>query len=73
VAAYVDLIQSASVVLDDPTPSGTPTGIDPRDVHLVDLGRAARVDALVTGDRGLLALAGVLPVRTPHEFLESLA
>ena len=72
VDSYVEMIRRESVVVDDPAPSAEPIGVDPDDAYLIDLARAVRVDTLVTGDRHLLDLADVLPVRTPREFLESL-
>jgi hypothetical protein len=38
----------------------------------IKLARFARVDALVSGDPHLLELRSILPVRCPHEFLDSL-
>jgi putative PIN family toxin of toxin-antitoxin system len=73
VNAYVELIRRESIVVDDPAPSREPLSGDPDDEYLIDLARAARVDALVTGDAHLLELRELLPVRTPREFLESLA
>lgn len=70
--AYVELIERESILAEDPAPSSTPMSVDPDDEYLVDLARAARVDALVTGDDHLLALRDTLPVVTPREFLESL-
>lgn len=70
--AYVELIHRDSIVLDDPQPSPDPMGVDPDDEYLVDLARAARVDALVSGDGRLLDLREVLRVMTPAEFLASL-
>ncbi len=71
--AYVKLIRSDSIVHDDPAPSTAgPFSEDPDDQFLVDLARAAPVDALVSGDRHLLALRHAAPVMTPAEFLASL-
>jgi putative PIN family toxin of toxin-antitoxin system len=73
VDAYVALIRQESVVVEDPEPS--PAGIsgDPDDEFLIDLARAARVDALVSGDAHLLDLRDSLPVRSPREFLDELS
>ncbi len=69
---YVDIIRRESIVVEDPAPSSEPIGVDPDDEYLIDLGRAARVDALVIGDARLLDLRDVLPVMSPREFLDSL-
>jgi uncharacterized protein len=46
----------------------------PDDDYLVALARAARVDALVTGDRDLLVLEDIgAPVITPRALVEELA
>jgi putative PIN family toxin of toxin-antitoxin system len=73
VDAFVELIRGESIVVDDPAPSPEPLSGDPDDEYLIDLARANRVDALVSGDAHLVALRDQLPVRTPREFLESLA
>lgn len=70
--AYVELISRESILIQDPAPSPEPLSADPDDEYLIDLARAARVDALVTGDLHLLSLRESLPVVTPREFLESL-
>jgi putative PIN family toxin of toxin-antitoxin system len=72
VDAYVELLRSESIVVDDPPPEAEPATKDPRDEYLVALARAERVDALVSGDPHLTALRGVLPVLTPAEFLKRL-
>ena len=61
-----------SVLVEDPAPSPGPLSADPDDEYLIDLARAARVDALVTGDVHLLDLRETVPVVTPREFLASL-
>lgn len=71
--AYVSLIRQESSIVDNPSPSSPPIDLDPDDVFLVDLARQANVDALVSGDARLLALAEWLPVMSPREFLDSLA
>ena len=68
---YVLLIERESVVVDDPEP-GPPLAEDPDDEYLIALARAARVDALVSGDPHLLRLRDRIPVLTPREFLESI-
>lgn len=70
--AYAEFISRESILIEDPAPSPEPLSADPNDEYLIDLARAARVDALVTGDRHLLDLRETLPVVTPREFLESL-
>lgn len=70
--AYVEMIRGDAVVLDDPEPSKHPVGPDPDDEYLIDLARAARADALVSGDAHLLDLRHALPAMSPREFLESL-
>jgi putative PIN family toxin of toxin-antitoxin system len=72
-AAYVELIKHESSTYEDPRPAGEPLSVDPDDEYLLDLARAAAVDALVSGDSHLLDLRGVLPVMTPAEFLATLA
>lgn len=71
--AYAELIRREGLVVDDPLPSSEPVGVDPDDEYLIDLARAGQVDALVTGDVHLLDLRDVLPMRTPREFIDSLA
>ncbi len=73
VGAYVAIIERDAIVIADAPPStGTPVASDPDDQYLVGLARAARVNALVSGDARLLELAGRLPVMTPRAFLEAL-
>ena len=72
VEAYVELLCRESQTYDDPEPSSEPLGVDRDDEYLISLARAARVDALVSGDPHLLNLGHALPVFTPREFLESL-
>ena len=71
-AEFVELIRGASVVIDDPPAPAVAIGDDPGDEYLVTLARAARVDALVSGDPHLLALRGRIPVQAPRELLDSL-
>ncbi|MFV2061939.1 MAG: putative toxin-antitoxin system toxin component, PIN family [Chloroflexota bacterium] len=71
--AYVEFIRRDSIVLDDPAPTDAgPLSADPEDQFLIDLARAAPVDALVSGDRHLLDLRREAPIVTPAEFLASL-
>ena len=70
--AYVDLIRQEATILDDPAPIARPLSADPDDEYLVELARAAVVDALVSGDAHLLDLRDRLPVMTPAEFLATL-
>lgn len=71
--AYTELLRRGGVRLEDPPPELGLTA-DPGDDYLVALARAAKADALVSGDRHLLALAEVAhpPVPTPRQFLERL-
>lgn len=68
-----DLAGVMTLVADPPLPHPAVCR-DPDDDYLVALARAARVDALVTGDRDLLELvdAGVAVI-TPRELIERLA
>jgi hypothetical protein len=70
--AYVELIRQESVVVDDHGPSAQSAVADPDDAYLVDLALAARVDALVSGDKRLLDLRSEVRVMTPAEFLTSI-
>lgn len=72
VEAYVDVLRSESIVVEDPDPTPEPLCDDPDDEYLITLARAARVEALVSGDPHLLSLRGKIPVVTPRECLESL-
>jgi uncharacterized protein len=72
VEAYVELLRRESIVVDDPEPTREPLGEDPDDEYLIALARAARVEALVSGDRHLLRLRGRIPVLTPREYVGSL-
>lgn len=70
---YVALIRRESTVMDDPEPSPVSLSEDPGDEYLISLARAARADALVSGDPHLTRLRSKIPVRTPRDFLEALA
>jgi putative PIN family toxin of toxin-antitoxin system len=72
VDAFVELVRAASILVDDPDPSSDPIGVDPGDEYLIALARAARVDALVSGDPHLSRLRPAIPVLSPREFLDSL-
>jgi putative PIN family toxin of toxin-antitoxin system len=68
-----DLAAVMSLVADPPPPHPAVCR-DPDDDYLVALARAARVDALVTGDRDLLVLEDIgVPVITPRALVEELA
>jgi putative PIN family toxin of toxin-antitoxin system len=69
--AYVQQVQLASVVVEDLEPAHDPLCDDPDDEYLIALARAAGA-SLVSGDRHLTELRGVIPVLTPVEFLDSL-
>jgi putative PIN family toxin of toxin-antitoxin system len=70
---FVAHIASVMTLAVDPSPPYPAVCRDPDDDYLVAFGRAARVDALVTGDRDLLELvdAGVAVI-TPRELIERL-
>lgn len=70
--AFVTLIRSESTVATDPKASSESLSEDPGDEYLIALARAARVDALVSGDSHLTALSEKIPVQTPRDFLDSL-
>lgn len=71
---FVADIASVMTPAADPSPPYPAVCRDPGDDYLVAFARAARVDALVTGDRDLLELvdAGVAVI-TPRELIERLA
>ncbi len=72
VGAFVELIRVEGTLIEDPEPAGMSVTDDPGDEYLVALARAARADALVSGDPDLLKLRWRIPVRSPREFLDSL-
>jgi putative PIN family toxin of toxin-antitoxin system len=72
VDVYIDVLRNESLVLDDPDPDPDPIAGDPDDEYLIALARAARVDALVSGDPHLTRLRERIPVLTPREFLNTL-
>jgi len=71
---FVADIASIMTLAANPSPPYPAVCRDPGDDYLVAFARAARVDALVTGDRDLLELvdAGVAVI-TPRELIERLA
>lgn len=72
-AAYLELVGTEATVVDDPPPGDHVFTADPDDEFLIGLARAALADVIVSGDAHLLDLRGSLPVKTPAEFLSSLA
>jgi putative PIN family toxin of toxin-antitoxin system len=73
VQTFVESIRGTAELVDDPEPADEALSQDPADEYLVALARAARVDALVSGDPHLTRLRARIPVRTPREFLDSLS
>lgn len=69
---FVELIRRESTVVEDPEPPAVPLSEDPGDEYLIQLARAARADALVSGDPHLTRLRSRIPVKSPREFLDSL-
>ncbi len=69
---YLKLLRELGVVVDDPAAAEERLSEDPGDEYLIALARAARVDALVSGDPHLLKLRSLIPARTPREFMGSL-
>ena len=69
---YVELIRRESTSMEDPGPPAVPLSEDPGDEYLIQLARAARADALVSGDPHLTRLRSAIPVKSPREFLDSL-
>jgi len=70
-----DYLPYAQVVLVPQPPPAVPACRDPFDLPFLHLAAAGQVDALVTGDADLLALAGLAscPIVTPEAFLTSIA
>ncbi|MFA5844080.1 MAG: putative toxin-antitoxin system toxin component, PIN family [Coriobacteriia bacterium] len=67
---YVRLFARGGLLFDDP-PTAPWVPADPGDDYLVCLAKAARTNALVSGDAHLLALVDLEPpVMTPRAFLE---
>ena len=70
---FVDGLAEGAVMLDD-SDQPRPVSPDADDDYLLELGRAAAADYLVSGDRHLLGLADPTPsVLTPRQFLDRLA
>jgi len=69
---FVELIRRESTSMEDPKPPAVPLSEDPGDEYLIQLARAARADALVSGDPHLTRLRSRIPVKSPREFLDSL-
>ena len=69
---FVELIRRESTSMEDPEPPAVPLSEDPGDEYLIQLARAARADALVSGDPHLTRLRSRIPVKSPREFLDSL-
>jgi len=72
-AAYVEFLRRESLLVADPESPVEQLSEDPDDEYLVTLARAARVDALVSGDQHILGLRQEIPVTSPRAFLERLA
>jgi len=69
VDTFVDAVRRNADMRSDPA-SVPALSRDPKDDYLIALARAARADALVSGDRDLTELTTIVPpVRTPAEFL----
>lgn len=69
---FVALIRRESTSMEDPEPPAVPLSEDPGDEYLIQLARAARAAALVSGDPHLTRLRSRIPVKSPREFLDSL-
>lgn len=69
---FVELIRRESTSMEDPEPPAVPLSEDPGDEYLIQLARAARAEALVSGDPHLTRLRSRIPVKSPREFLDSL-
>lgn len=65
--AAVGLVERDATIAGDP-PSPPPLSADPGDDYLIALARSRRA-MLVSGDRDLLDLGGVLPILAPAPFL----
>lgn len=65
----VDLLLRLASNVNDPTTEPPVRSFDPGDDYLIALA-AAESSALVSGDRHLFELAGILPVYSPKDFLE---
>ncbi len=65
---FLDLIESSSVVVDDPQEPPVVTSNDPNDDFAIVLAQATR-SILVSGDSDLLVLANRIPVMSPADFV----
>lgn len=71
--AYVAALADDAMQIDDP-PDPPPVSPDSSDDYLIALARAARAEAIVSGDSHLTQLADPTPpVLTPRQFVEQLA
>jgi putative PIN family toxin of toxin-antitoxin system len=69
---YLAPVRDRAELVPDPD-DVTPVSSDPNDDYLVGLARAARVDALVSGDEDLTSLElGDLDILTPRQVLDRL-
>ena len=64
----IELLRREACMIDDPTDAPSTRSLDPGDDYLIALAEVAHA-VIVSGDRHLLALAGVIPVYAPSEFL----
>lgn len=73
VGPYVAMIESDALLVEDPSdPPGTTA--DPGDDYLVALARAGAADAIVSGDRHLLEIDGLVPpALSPRTLLDRLS
>jgi uncharacterized protein len=72
--AFAASLAREALLIRDPEVPPEPLTADPKDDYLLALGRAARADAIVSGDSHLTGLdAPEPPVLTPRQFLEELA
>lgn len=71
VDTFLQTLSADATTVPDPPPSAPPLSEDPSDEYLIDLARAVRADALVSGDPHLTRLRR-LPVRRPREFIDDL-
>lgn len=66
---YVDFFRRAAAMTPDAPQPWPAVSRDPKDDYLIALARAARVDALVSGDRDLTSLIALTPpILTPAAF-----
>ncbi len=65
---YLELLRGDAAMAADPAGPPPIHCVDPDDDYLIALAHSGRA-ALVSGDAGLLELAGKIPVFTPSEFL----